>query len=457
MDLTQGSITRHLLRFASFIALTTLFQTLYFLVDLYFVGTLGREAIAGVGLAGNISIAVLALTQMLGVGTTALVSHAMGAKDPGRAQTLFNQSFVMSSLVGVAFGITMFLLRGPFARAMAADPATAEQAVRYLTWFVPAMTIQFALVALGSSLRGIGDMKIPTAMQVATVLVNILFAPILTVGWLTGRAFGVAGAAFATLIAVIVGAAIFVMYVQRAASPLRLHPATWRPQFALWRKMLGIGLPAGGEFALMAVYIALVYHVIQVFGSAAQAGFGIGVRLMQSLFLPAVAIGFATAPVVGQNFGARQPDRVARTFTTALALSTAVMATMTLICQFAPTALVGAFSHDPAVVDFGAEYLQIISWNFVASGIIFVGSSTMQGLGNTRPALLASLLRLVLFALPVLWMAHQPWFAMRQVWYVSLVAVFAHMTLLIVLVRRAMSRLEHRPREPVSSATSSRN
>ena len=446
-DLTKGSITRHLLKFASFIALTTLFQTLYFLVDLYFVGQLGRESIAGVGLAGNVAIIVLALTQTLGVGATALVSHAMGAKDRDRADASFNQSFVLSSLAGMAFGIIAFTLRGTFAHALAADDATAEQAIRYLNWFIPAMALQFGLVALGSSLRGIGDMKMPTLMQVGTVMVNIVLAPILTVGWLTGRPFGVAGAGAATLVAVIVGLVAFVLYFQRPSSPLRFRPSTWRPDLAVWRRMLGIGLPAGGEFALMAVYIGFVYHVIQVFGSAAQAGFGIGARLMQSMFLPAVAIGFATAPVVGQNFGAREADRVRRTFATAAALSAAVMGVVTLLCLFAPVALIGVFSHDNAVVTFGADYLRIVSWNFVASGIIFVGSSTMQGLGNTRPALMASLLRLILFVVPVYWLSHQSQagrasFEMRHVWYLSLGSVFVHMCVLVWLVRARLSRLE---------------
>ena len=440
-DLTKGSIPRHLLQFASFIALTTLFQTLYFLVDLYFVGTLGREAIAGVGLAGNIAIIVLALTQTLGVGATALVAHAAGAKDRERADVIFNQAFVMSSLVGIAFGVIAFATRGMFARAFAADAATAEQTIRYLTWFIPAMTLQFGLVALGSSLRGIGDMKMPTAMQVGTVMVNIILAPILTVGWLTGRPYGVAGAAVASLIAIVVGGVAFFLYFQRPASPLRFRPSTWRPNFAIWRQMLGIGLPAGGEFALMGLYIGFVYHVIQVFGSAAQAGFGIGARLMQSLFLPAVAIGFAAAPVVGQNFGARQFDRVRSTFSTAVALSAAVMGVATLVCRFAPVALVGGFSDDPAVIAFGSEYLRIVAWNFMASGIIFVGSSTMQGLGNTRPALLASLLRLILFAVPVYWLSHQPTFEMRHVWYLSLASVFVHMGVLVWMVRSRLSRL----------------
>src|SRR5574342_958163 len=102
-DLTKGPVAGHLLRFASFIALTTVFQTLYFLVDLYFVGQLGRDAIAGVALAGNLAMVVLALTQSLGIGATALVAQAMGARNRERAEVIFNQAFVLSSAVGVAF------------------------------------------------------------------------------------------------------------------------------------------------------------------------------------------------------------------------------------------------------------------------------------------------------------------------------------------------------------------
>lgn len=439
-DLTKGPVAGHLLQFASFIALTTAFQTLYLLVDLYFVGSLGKEAIAGVGLAGNITIVVLALTQSLGVGATALVAHAMGAQDRPRAEVVFNQAFVMSALTGLAFGVVAFALRGVYVRSLAADAATADQGIRYLTWFVPAMTLQFGLVALGSALRGIGDMKVPTMIQVATVVINIVLAPVLTVGWLTGRPLGVTGAALASLIAILFGAVAYVFYFNRRSSPIRFRPAEWRPQLPLWSKMLAIGLPSGGEFALLALYIALVYNITQGFGAAAQAGFGVGVRLMQSLFLPAIAIGFATAPVVGQNFGAREGHRVRQTFVAAAIMSSVVMGLMTAICQIAPERLIGVFSHDAVVVSFGAEYLRIISWNFVASGIIFVGSSALQGVGNTRPALFASALRLVLFALPAFWLSRQPHFQMRHVWYISLASVFAHMSLLLWLVRQQFAR-----------------
>ena len=218
-DLTKGSVAVHVLQFAAFIALTTLFQTLYFLVDLYFVGQLGKEAIAGVGLAGNVMMIVLALTQALGVGATSLIAQAMGRNDRARADLIFNQAFVLSSLTGLTFGIIAFALRGVYVNALAADDATAAQGAAYLAWFIPAMALQFATVAMGAVLRGIGDMKVPTLITIGTVIVNIILAPMLTVGWLTGHAFGVRGAAMASLVAIVVGVAAFVVYFRRLSSP----------------------------------------------------------------------------------------------------------------------------------------------------------------------------------------------------------------------------------------------
>ena len=435
-DLTKGPVAVHVLQFAAFIALTTLFQTMYFLVDLYFVGQLGKEAIAGVGLAGNLMMVVLALTQSLGVGATALIAHAMGANDRVRANLVFNQAFVLSSLTGAAFCIVAFALRGVYVHALAADDATARQGAAYLGWYIPAMALQFAAVAMGSVLRGIGDMKVPTLITVVTVIINIILAPVLTVGWLTGHAFGVQGAAAASLVAIFVGLVAFGLYFRRPSSPIRFYRADWRPQFPLWRQMLAIGLPSGGEFALMAIYAMFVYHILQPFGAAAQAGFGIGVRVVQSLFLPAVAIGFATAPVVGQNFGARAGTRVRHAFYASAAMTVSVMALSTGLCHIAPEAMIGFFTTDQRVMTFGGEYLRIVSWNFMASGIIFAGSSTMQGMGNTRPALAASAMRLLLFALPAYVLSRQPAFEMRHVWYLSVASVVLHMAILVWLVHR---------------------
>src|SRR5437016_14444931 len=109
-DLTQGSVTRHLLHMSAFLAVSMVAQTLYLLADLYWVGHLGKEAIAAVGVAGNMTMIVLALTQMLGVGTTTLISHAARSEERPRAELVFNQSFLMSILVALALGVLGFLL-----------------------------------------------------------------------------------------------------------------------------------------------------------------------------------------------------------------------------------------------------------------------------------------------------------------------------------------------------------
>ena len=437
-DMTRGPVAGHVLQLAGFIALTTLFQTLYFLADLYFVGRLGKEAVAGVSLSGNLAFMVLALTQSLGVGATALVSHALGRKDREQAEFVFNQALVLSALTGLGFGLVAFALRGAYCGWLAADAATAAQGVRYLTLFVPALVMQFPLVAFGAALRGSGDVKLPTAIQVATVLLNIALAPVLVFGWLGVPPLGVRGAALASLLAILFGCLAFVAYFRRAASPFRFRLADWRPRMALWGEMLRIGLPAGGEFALLSVYMMLVYSITRRFGASAQAGFGIGVRVMQSMFLPAVAIAFATAPVVGQNFGARLGSRVREAARAAGLMAALVMLVLTLLCHLAPDALVRVFNADPTVVSFGAEYLRIVSWNFVASGLVFVSSSVFQGLGNTLPALGSSALRLLLFALPAYVLSQRPGFEMRHVWYLSVASVTLQICVNLWLLRREL-------------------
>src|SRR5436189_4059898 len=135
-DLTTGSVTRHLLHMSAFLAASMVVQTLYLLADLYWVGRLGKEAIGAVGVAGNLTMIVLALTQMLGVGTTTLISQAAGRKDQPRAEVVFNQSFVMSLIVAALLGIVGFILRPAYCDWLSADTETAILAKAYLLWFL---------------------------------------------------------------------------------------------------------------------------------------------------------------------------------------------------------------------------------------------------------------------------------------------------------------------------------
>jgi putative MATE family efflux protein len=439
-DLTTGPLTRHLLKAASFMLVMMVFQTLYFLIDLYWVGRLGTEAVAAVAIAGNLTFVILALTQMLGVGTTAVVSHAIGRKDHEQATILFNQSQVLAMVVGVLFLLVGLSLRWKYSTGMSADAKTAQLAADYLLWFIPAMALQFAMVAMGAALRGVGNFKPGMIVSTATVFINMALAPILIFGWGTGRAFGVAGAAMSTLVAVVIGVLWLGYYFIREDSFLRFHVSTWKPQFPVWRKMLGIGLPTGFEFAVTALYLAIVYTITRPFGAAAQAGFGIGMRVIQAGFMPVVALGFAVAPVAGQNFGARQGERVKRTFQDAALMATGVMIVFGAICLAIPRTLIGAFTDDPAVLAVGGEYLRIVSFNYVASGLIFVASSMFQAMGNTVPSLITSGVRIVLTAIPMVVLSRMAGFQLNWLWYLSAGMVWVQLTLSMLLLRREFQR-----------------
>jgi putative MATE family efflux protein len=435
-DLTTGSVTRHLLKTSSFMLVTMVFQTLYFLVDLYWVGSLGKESVAAVGVAGNLTFIVLALSQMLGVGTTTVVSHAAGQKDRDRAVLLFNQSQVLSLVCGVVFFAAMMALRLSYTRALSADALTATLAADYLLWFIPAMSLQFAMVAMGSALRGTGNFKPGMIVQTATVILNMVLAPILIFGWFTGYPMGVAGAAIATLVAVIVGVLWLARYFTSGKEFLHFRRADWRPRFDTWASILKIGLPAGAEFALTAVYLFIVYSVCRPFGASAQAAFGIGMRLVQAMFLPVVALAFAASPVAGQNVGARKADRVRTTFRSAVAMAAGVTTISAVFGYFEAERFMRIFSHDPEVITIGVEYLHIVAWSFVASGVVFVSSSMFQALGNAVPPLITSLSRITLVAVPIIVLSQRPGFELKTIWYLSAFGVVLQMAANLVLLQR---------------------
>jgi len=439
-DMTEGSVTRHLLHMASFMAVSMAVQTLYLLADLYWVGTLGKEAIAAVGLSGNLMMVVLALTQMLSVGTTTVISHAAGRKDQPHAELGFNQSVILSLAVALLFGLCSFPLRHQYSLALSADAPTATLAATYLVWFIPSLMLQFPMVALGAALRATGIIKPAVGIQILSVLLNIIFAPLLIFGVGPFPKMGVSGAALATFVSILIGNVLMIVYFERSFKYLGFRVSQWRPQLKIWWSILRIGIPAGAEFALMAVYIVVVYAIIRRFGAAAQAGFGIGARVMQAMFLPVVAVAFSVAPVVGQNFGGRRAERVRQTFYSAILITTGIMVLLTILSQLAGGMFIRWFSSDASVIAFGGEYLQIISLNFIAMGIVFTSSSVFQGIGNTWPPLISSATRLLLFALPAVVISTRPDFHIKQVWYLSVVSILFQAGANLLLLRREFQK-----------------
>ncbi len=439
-DMTTGPIRGHVLKMMAFMLTAMFMQTLYALVDIFWVGKLGKEAIAAVGIASNLMFVMLAISQTLSVASVAMVSQAFGRKDGAEVQRVFNQSQCQSAIVALLVLIAGMALRDTYTSHMASDATTAALASGFLNWFIPSQALLFLMTALGSALRGIGNMKPGLIAQMASILLNMVLAPFLIFGWLGLPKLGVPGAALATFIATVAAVAGLALYLARKSSYLRIDFALWRPDWKLWKRMFAIGLPSGAEFLMMSVILGLIYVVIRPFGAASQAGFGIGLRLMQAGFMPAVALSFAAAAVAGQNFGAQNFDRVRQTFVEGAKLNIAFMLAFTILCQLLGGWMVGLFSHEAGVVAVGADYLHFISFNYIASGLILVSAGMFQGIGNTLPSLMASGSRLLTFLLPVLWLAKQPGFTIHQVWWVSVTSVALQMCLSLLLLRREFAR-----------------
>ena len=429
-DLTAGSIPRHLIAMAIPIAVGMFVQTLYYLVDLYFISQLGEVDLAGASAASNVMFLALALTQALSVGTVASVSHAVGSGDRSRANLVFNQALLLAGVLTVGTLSGGYLgLADLYIGTIGADAATKAAGATYLYWILPGMALQYATVAMGATLQGTGIVKPTMVIQMLTVVVNVVLTPILVAGWFTGRPMGVAGAGLATTLATLVGAALMTYYFVRVEQYVRFDPGLLRPRLPVLRKMLAIGLPAGGQFALLFVYMAVIYTVIRQFGAAGQAGFGVGARVMQAFFLPAMAISFAVPAIAGQNFGAGSARRVRETFRSAALMNIVFMGAMTLLCQWRPEWLVVAFSEDPEVLAVAAGFLSVVSWNFAAAGLTFTCSGLFQAMGNTMPALFSTA------ALPAFWLAERAGFRIEHVWYLSVTTVWLQALLSLVLVR----------------------
>ena len=423
---------------AGFIAMGLVFQSAYFLVDLYFVSQLGKDAIAGVASSGGVFYLALAASQLIGVGSLSLVSQAVGRRDHAYAGLVFNQVLGMALIAAATTLLTGYALANAASRLLAADMPTAAFGRAYLYGFLPSLACMFPGTALGASLRATGVVRPTMLLQTASIILNVLLAPVLIAGWGTGRPLGAFGAGLASSIAATISTVAIALLMPRFQTILHARRAEMAPRLAVWLSLAKVGLPAAGEFLLLFLVTSVIYVSIRRFGPVAQAGYGIGARVMQAMFLPTMAISFAAAPIAGQNYGARQRGRVLETFRTSLLMVVGVMLMLTALCQWRPDVFARPFSSDPAVLAVSAVYLRTISLNFVAVGVVFACSGMFQAIGDTRPSFVSSSSRLLTYVLPCLFLAQYSGAQLVDFWYLSIVSAGLQAGFSLWLLRRAL-------------------
>jgi putative MATE family efflux protein len=430
-------------------AVSMLAQIAYQLVDLYFVARLDTSLTAGVTAAANLTWAVSALTQILSVATVALVSQACGRRDRADAQLVFNQGMLLALLCGALLLIFGTLGARTYMSVVAEDAASIHAGVSFLYAALPGFALSPLMGVASAGLRGTGIVKAPAAIYMGTVLLNTALAPLLVGGWGTNVPLGAVGAGLATTISVVCGVLAMAVYLRRWQPYVNVLIALLRPKAGELGRLLRIGLPAGGEFALLFLSSGLIYLAIQDLGPSAQAGYGIASRALQALLLPAAAVAFASAPIVGQSLGVGRTARVHEAFRTLLLIESALMLALFIVAQVQPHRLLSLFETDAATAAAGATFLRIVSWGLLFQGLIYACTTLFRGIGDTMPLLLSSAVRFGALALGAFLLTLQPRFELTHLWYVQaasivLQALLAYTLLRATLARRGLTRFHLR-------------
>ncbi|MBD1583747.1 MATE family efflux transporter [Pseudoalteromonas sp. S16_S37] len=434
-DLTKGPIHKHIMSMAVPIAMGMLLQTLYFIVDLYFVGHIGGAALAGVSTAGNLFFFVMAVTQILNIGCATLVAHAIGRKDKPQANKIYSHAMFYAIVITLLSLVLGYSSADKYFLAIAADEATFKACLDYFYWFLPSLAAQFVLTVIASSMRGAGLVKPFMAMQMFAVLVNAIMSPVLITGVGIIAPMGVSGAGFASSISAFTALALAIQFLRTHDNTLELEITNLKHHWPTLKQLLKVGVPAGSELLLTFFYMAVIYWALSDFGSAEQAGFGLGSRIMQSLFLPVMAIAFAAPAIAGQNYAAGKLKRVYVTYKITTLFTVILMGLISLPCIFISEVFFSPFSEDPEVVRAATTFISYVGLNFVPVGLVFSASAMFQAFGNTLPSLLGTTVRVGSFCLLIAFYISQQALTITTMWTISVVTVCIQAVLVFTMLQ----------------------
>ena len=271
--------------------------------------------------------------------------------------------------------------------------------------------------------------------MVLSTILNIILDPLLIFGLLCFPRLGVRGAAIASLLSQFIALAIYIYMILIRGQHLEIK-RPWRLDMSIIKRSLSIGLPSGLTYFLLALNMLITYRVVSIFGTPALASIGIGFRILQSIYMPVVAVTSAMAAIVGQNYGAGKQSRITTTLWTGWAISCGIMISGTALCRFFPGILIEIFSNDKSVIHYGIIYLTIMSLGNVIVGTIMTMSAVFQGFGKTYPVLIAAVFDNVLFACLVFTLPGIFGWGIKSIWWIKLATASIEMFLIAEWLRR---------------------
>jgi putative MATE family efflux protein len=400
-DFTEGSIPRHLIAFSIPMFLGNVLQALYNTVDSIWVGRyLGKVGLASVSVSFPIIFAVVAFAMGIGMATTTLVAQYSGANDTPMVRKSIANSLLLTFVVGGVSSVLGVIFRRQLLALINTPAEIMDWASDYLGIVFAGVFATFVYNLISAVLRGLGDSRTPLKFLAYATVLNIILDPILIFGIGPFPYMGVSGAALATIIAQAFSGVLGIRHMVKLGYLTR-DPGDWRVDFRLVRLTFGIGLPAGVQQIVVSLGMLTMTSLVNTFGSTVTAVFGVGGRLDQFAFMPAMTMGLAVSALVGQNLGAGKFERVKEVVRWSILMTVGITGVVSLVALLFPRPLLSTFTSDPEVLKEGIGYLRVLAFAYIPYALMFMLSGILRGAGDTFPSMFISIATLWCVRIPL--------------------------------------------------------
>jgi len=394
VDMTEGGIVRHILTFAFPLLIGNIFQQLYNMVDTWVVGNyVSNAAFSAVGSVGPIINMLIGFFLGLASGAGVVISQYYGAKNEEKVRATVHTSILMTLCMAAVFTVAGVLMAPHMVDMMKAPDDVRPEAITYLTIYFSGV-VGLMIYNMGAGiLRAVGDSRRPFLFLCVSASLNT----VLDLLFVLAFDMGVAGVAWATVIAQCISAALVLVTLMRSSSCIRLIPRELRISWEMLRKIVKVGIPAALQMAVTSFSNIFVQSYINYFQTDVMSGWTAYNKIDQILFMPMQSIALASTTFVGQNLGRNQVERARRGV--AISLATAAVSTVVMmipVLVFAPH-FVAFFNSKPEVVSYGTMLLRAISPFYVLCCVNQVYSGALRGAGDSRAPMIIMLFSFVLF------------------------------------------------------------
>jgi putative MATE family efflux protein len=400
-DFTQGSLGVALFILSVPMIIEMFAESLFAVVDIFFVAHLGANAVAVVGITESLMYLIYSVAIGLSVGATAMVARRIGEKDPDGAARSATHAIYIGLVVSVVLGVIGLIFAADFLSLMGAEEHVITEGVNFTRIMLGGNVVVMFLFLLNAIFRGAGDAAIAMRVLWLANILNIILSPCFIFGLLFFPKLGVEGAAVGTTIGRGLGVVFAAYYMFRGEKRFHIRADHWKVNFdQIWR-LINVSAPAILQFFIQtASWIGLV-RVITGFSTQAVAGYQIGIRIVIFALLPSIGLSNAAATLVGQNLGAQKPDRSEKAVWTAAFYNAIVQTSIGVLFVLFSEPIASIFTNEPEVLAYASNALHIIAYGFFFYAIGMVLETAFNGAGDTWTPTYLNLFIFWMFEIPL--------------------------------------------------------